>query len=182
MKPLFCSLCGNRLKRRQIESRERDVCPSCGFVYYPQLIVGAGALIEQREGLLLVRRATQPFLDSWGLPAGHVEADENPADAAVRETMEETGLRISVASLVDAYFFDDHPKGNGVFLVYACVITGGTAASTIEASQIGFFRPSNLPKEIAGGGHHAAIRDWKAKQTAARQTDENPATIKMRNA
>ncbi|MGR8978910.1 MAG: NUDIX domain-containing protein [Gammaproteobacteria bacterium] len=161
MNPIFCSMCSSRLERRQVDGRERDVCPHCSFVHYRQLIVGAGALIDQGGSLLLVRRATSPFLGCWGFPAGHVEADESPADAAVRETLEETGLHVSVVRLIDAYFFNDHPKGNGIFLVYACEISEGVVMPTIEVSEVTFFRRDTLPRDLAGGGHRTAILAWK---------------------
>ena len=166
MKVAFCSSCGSRLAERPLDGRGRKVCPACGFVHYRQLIVGAGALIAQEGKLLLIRRATSPFEGCWGLPAGHVEADEDPATAAVRETLEETGLHVAILGLVDAYFFNDHPKGNGVFLVYACDVTGGCASPTVEASRLGFFERGSLPEELAGGGHRAAIIAWK-KTTGA---------------
>ncbi|WP_329079820.1 MULTISPECIES: NUDIX hydrolase [unclassified Streptosporangium] len=37
-----------------------------------------------------------PRLESWMLPGGHVEPDENPAEAAVREVIEETGLVVTL--------------------------------------------------------------------------------------
>lgn len=161
MDALFCTACGSQLDRRQFDGREREVCPRCRLVHYRQLIVGAGALVEKDRSVLLVRRATSPFQGCWGLPAGHVEADENPATAAVRETLEETGLQVRVIRLVDAYFFDDHPKGNGIFLVYGCQIAGGATATTTEASRVAFFKRDALPDELAGGGHRAAILAWR---------------------
>ncbi|MCD8484650.1 NUDIX hydrolase [Candidatus Woesebacteria bacterium] len=48
-------------------------------------------------------------LDTWMQPGGHIEADENPIQAAVREVQEETGLDISellvVGEHVDEYAF-----------------------------------------------------------------------------
>jgi len=160
---LFCPKCGGRLARRELEGREREVCVSCGAIHYRQLIVGAGALIEHGVSLLLVRRATPPFQGCWGLPAGHVEADESPATAAARETFEETGLQVIVRHLVDAYFFDDHPKGCGIFLVYACDVVEGVAATTTEASSVAFFSRDILPEELAGGGHRTAILAWYSR-------------------
>jgi 8-oxo-dGTP pyrophosphatase MutT (NUDIX family) len=90
-----------------------------------------------------------------------VDADENPVHAAVRETLEETGVRVKAERLIDAYFFDDHPKGCGVFLVYSCIITGGAAVVTAEASRVSFFRREDVPADLAGGGHRTAVLAWK---------------------
>lgn len=53
----------------------------------------AGGVVFRRDGertfVLLIRDAHR----NWGFPKGHLEGDEAPADAAVREVREETGLR-----------------------------------------------------------------------------------------
>jgi len=118
----FCEQCGARMESLLREGKQRPVCVQCAYVRYSQLIVGAGALVETDGSLLLIRRARPPFPNSWCLPASHVEEDEQPASAAVRE---ETGLEVEILDLVDAYFFNDHPQGCGIFLVYRCEVVGG---------------------------------------------------------
>lgn len=56
--------------------------------------MSAGGIIFRREAdgaerFLLIRDS----YDNWGFPKGHLESGESPADAAMRETAEETGLR-----------------------------------------------------------------------------------------
>lgn len=80
-------------------------------------IAGAGAIVFDSGRLLLVQRGRQPAMGLWSIPGGHVESDESPAQAAVRETFEETGLRVQVvrhvgtvirsASDVDEFVIDD---------------------------------------------------------------------------
>jgi 8-oxo-dGTP pyrophosphatase MutT (NUDIX family) len=58
-----------------------------------ELEVSAGGIVFRRvpgEGpkYLLIRDS----YNNWGFPKGHLEGDESPADAALRETAEETGL------------------------------------------------------------------------------------------
>jgi 8-oxo-dGTP pyrophosphatase MutT (NUDIX family) len=58
-----------------------------------ELEVSAGGIVFRRqEGeqarYLLIRDS----YDNWGFPKGHLENGESPADAARRETAEETGL------------------------------------------------------------------------------------------
>jgi ADP-ribose pyrophosphatase YjhB (NUDIX family) len=159
-RPRFCTTCGGDLESRQLDERERPVCTKCGHVHYVQLIVGAGGLVEVGNRLLLIRRAHEPFRDSWCLPAGHVNGDESPRAAAQRETGEETGLEVAAKELVDAYFFDDHPDGCGVFLVYRCAVVAGTPRDTAEGSTPTFFGRDELPDRLAGAGHNTAIEAW----------------------
>ena len=90
----YCLQCGTSLHLQQIEARWREVCLNCGWIYYQQLKVGAAALIERAGKLLLLRRAHNPGQGAWNLPAGYVEVDEDPARAAEREALEETGLQV----------------------------------------------------------------------------------------
>ena len=56
--------------------------------------VSAGGIVFRRHDdgearFLLIRDS----YENWGFPKGHLEDGETPADAALRETAEETGLR-----------------------------------------------------------------------------------------
>lgn len=169
MQAQFCLTCGSQLLDFEDEGRTRRRCSNigCARVHYDQLIVGAGALIEANGKVLLVLRKRPPFAGKWGLPAGHVEADENPRYAAERETKEETGLVVQAITLFDVFFFEDHPKGKGIFLVYECSVVSGDAVETEEAGCSRYFRPSELP-EIAGGGHSIAVEAWRNRGVANR--------------
>jgi 8-oxo-dGTP pyrophosphatase MutT (NUDIX family) len=60
----------------------------------PSYTVGAMCFIERPDGeLLLVRHA---YRGRWGVPGGLLARREEPADAARRETLEETGLAIDL--------------------------------------------------------------------------------------
>lgn len=68
------------------------------------------SVVCEAEGHLLVVRLRDPVSGVEGLfpPGGGIEAGESPAEAARRETLEETGLRVRVAPelhLVDTYPF-----------------------------------------------------------------------------
>lgn len=58
-----------------------------------ELEVSAGGIVfrrvpDQAARYLLIRDSYK----NWGFPKGHLEGDESPAEAAIRETAEETGL------------------------------------------------------------------------------------------
>lgn len=61
-----------------------------------KLVLAAGAVVLHRDCLLLVQRSHPPQTGRWTLPGGRCEHGEAPADAAVRETLEETGVVIAV--------------------------------------------------------------------------------------
>jgi len=158
---IFCEACGARNDLRVIEMKERPVCPRCGQVKYQQLIVGAGALIEVSGRLLLIRRAHDPFAGCWCLPAGHVDFDEDPRNAATREALEETGLQVEAEDLGGVFFFSDHPRGCGIFVVYRCSVRGGELRATVESTTPTFFDRDQMPDDVAGGGHRQAIDAWR---------------------
>lgn len=78
------------------DSLPRHVCISCGHIHYenPRLVVGCVATWEER--ILICRRAIEPRLGYWTLPAGFMENGETTAEAAARETMEEAGANIVI--------------------------------------------------------------------------------------
>jgi 8-oxo-dGTP diphosphatase len=157
----FCLLCGSQMSWQDMDGRSREYCPSCGWVFYQQLKVGAGVLIVQDGRLLMTRRSSQPFLNAWNLPAGYVESDESPVDAAKREALEETGLRVRVTKLVGVYFFDDDPRGDGILIIYEGVVEGGQLQISSESCQAGFFGFNEIPDALAGAGQDQAILAWK---------------------
>lgn len=160
----FCIQCGTELTTMILENRQRLACPECGWVHYAHLKVSAAGLIELDGSLLLVRRNTQPWQGAWYLPAGYVEADEDPSLAAIREVREETGLMVRPGGLFGSYYFDDDPRGNGLLLVYNCEIIEGGIELNEEVDAAGFFRPISLPAQLTGAGHDRAIEEWAARQ------------------
>jgi ADP-ribose pyrophosphatase YjhB (NUDIX family) len=150
------------LFQQALEGREREVCLQCGWIRYEQLKVTAGILIELDGKILLVKRGIQPWRGFWYLPAGFVEADESPRQAAEREGFEETNLKISAMRLIDVYFYNDDPRGNGLLILYAGKITSGTIKLNPEAQEIRYFSREEISSlQLAGGSHNLAIQEWK---------------------
>lgn len=158
---LHCLCCGTLMKMQRIENIERPVCPRCGWVYYRQMKVSAGSVIERDGRLLLVQRAMPPWQGDWYLPAGYLEYDEDPPRGAERETREETGLDIRTGAVVGVYFGDKDPRGNVLTILYAAEIIGGDIHISEESSAVRFFSPAEIPENLAGSGHDRAIRAWQ---------------------
>ena len=89
----FCPHCGAPAEPiGQVPFR----CPECGFANFfgPVSAVG-GLVVDDRNRLLLVRRARDPGKGLWGLPGGFVDADETIEEALRREVREETELELA---------------------------------------------------------------------------------------
>jgi ADP-ribose pyrophosphatase YjhB (NUDIX family) len=168
MTPHYCFQCGNVLEVRSLDNREREVCPVCGWIYYAQLKVGAAVIMEKDNKLLLLQRNHEPWRGSWMLPAGYVEADEDPMAAAKREVSEETNLVIDDIEFVTAYYFSDDPRGNGVVFVYKAGSVSGEMRLNDESSAAQYFTWEDMPTRLAKGGHDQIVAEWISE---ARQKD-----------
>jgi len=164
----YCFQCGQQLETQRVDYRDREVCPACDWVYYAQLKVGAAMLIERDNQLLLLQRNHEPWKGSWMLPAGYVEADEDPQDAAHREVLEETGLIVESSKFSHVYYFSDDPRGNGVAFVYKAKIISGEIKLNEESSAAQYFLWQEIPSYLTKGGHDQIIAEW---QLQARQRD-----------
>jgi len=69
--------------------------------------VGVGALLWRDGRVLLGLRHGSHGADTWATPGGHLEFGESPESCAVREVLEETGLRVSPAALHHVDFTHD---------------------------------------------------------------------------
>jgi ADP-ribose pyrophosphatase len=68
------------------------------FPNHPQVAVGAVVFKDRR--VLLVRRGQAPAKGQWAIPGGSVRLGETLQQAAEREILEETGIRIRATSPV----------------------------------------------------------------------------------
>lgn len=121
------------------------MCTSCGRTAWRDPKVGVGVVVRDDAGrLLLVRRAFSPAKGLWSLPAGFVDADEDPRAAAAREAREESGLEVSVGAVVDVW-----AGGGGkasFFLAFEAGVTGGTLRAGDDADEVGWFAADALPE------------------------------------
>lgn len=124
---------------------KRPACPSCGWVHYEDPKVAAGVLILRGREVLLVRRTLDPFMGQWSIPAGFVNAFEDPALAALRECKEETGLTAELDGFFDLITGREHIRGSDIFLIYCAHILSGTLRAADDADQVGWFSLDELP-------------------------------------
>lgn len=159
----FCPLCGGALGRERLppDRQEHAVCTRCRFVFYlnPKLV--AATVPEQDGRILLTRRTINPAKGKWTFPGGFVDFGERTTDAAVRETLEETGLSVSVTGLLGVYSYTEAP----VIVVYRALVTGGTLTTCEENDAVEWVKPVDIPwSELA----FPSTRDALSELLAAR--------------
>jgi phosphoribosylformylglycinamidine cyclo-ligase len=144
-----CPLCGALLVPSTVESRERLRCPDCRFVLYQNPASAAAGIVVDASGrVLLVKRALEPFRGDWALPAGYQEIDEEPARAAEREVVEETGLTVRATTLFDLVFVADNVRKSANLAVYLCRVIGGELCPGDDALDAQWFALDALPPNV----------------------------------
>ena len=84
-------------------------------------VAAALAVVIRADHVLLVRRANPPDIDRWGFPGGKIDPGEAIETAAIRELLEETGIRatpVGPFTAVDAF---DHAEDGRLRFHYVLV-------------------------------------------------------------
>lgn len=104
-------------------------------------------LLEREDGfILLVQRANEPFKGLWTLPAGFVNAGEDPAAAAVRECLEETGLMVQITGLIEIVSGREHTRGSDFVIFYRGQVISGVLCADDDALDTAWFNRAALPE------------------------------------
>lgn len=141
----FCPVCGTRLEMQERHRELRPVCPNCGHVVYFDPKVAVVVFIRQDERVLLVKRGNDPMKGWWAMPAGFIEAGEDPQLAATREVLEETSLTVEIVRLLEV-FYTAHDGGIADFVIaYEAQVVSGTPQADDDAEEACWFTKDELP-------------------------------------
>ncbi|MBU4610538.1 NUDIX hydrolase [Achromobacter sp. GG226] len=140
----FCSQCGSTLTRRipPDDTRVRDLCDNCGAIHYqnPRMVVGTLPVWQGR--VLLCKRAIEPRLGYWTLPAGFMELGETSAAGAQRETLEEAGLQSELGALFSVI---DVPQADQVHVFFLIEVTDPSLAPGQETLEAHWVEEADVP-------------------------------------
>lgn len=144
----FCSECAHpvALIVPEGDNRLRYVCAQCDAIHYqnPKLVIGSIPVWE-RDGelkVLLCKRAIEPRLGYWTLPAGFMENSETTSEAAMRETEEEAGANIELGELFSLL---NVSQAHQVHLFYLARLVDLDFAAGIESLDVRLFAQHEIP-------------------------------------
>jgi 8-oxo-dGTP diphosphatase len=126
------------------------------------------AIIElESGGIVLIRRKNPP--PGWALPGGFVDYGESVEDAAVREALEETSLKIQLVELLHVYSDPTRdPRQHTIATVFIATAQGVPHGAD-DAAEAAVFDERTLPTPLAFD--HAKIL---ADYFAYRRTGQKP--------
>ncbi|MDH3976061.1 MAG: NUDIX hydrolase [Deltaproteobacteria bacterium] len=115
-------------------------------------------IIELQTGyIVLIKRKNPPF--GWAIPGGFVDYGESLEDAAVREAKEETSLDVELVRQMHTYSDPSRdPRQHTISTAFIGKATGKPAARD-DALEVGLFKESSLPGDIAFD-HRKILEDY----------------------
>lgn len=100
-------------------------------------------IIETEGGIVLIKRGNPP--PGWALPGGFVEYGESLESAALRESFEETGLRVKLVEQLHTYSNPSRdPRMHTISTVFIATAQGLPKAGD-DAAEAAVFTRENLP-------------------------------------
>ena len=140
-------------------------CPACDSNYWANSSPAVQGLVERDGRILLGRRTVEPRLGHWDLPGGFLEEGEQPLDGLRRELREETGLEVEsvefLGTAIDRY--DEQFVLGLSWIVHAA----GDPVADDDIAELAWFRPEEIPGEMAFESQSAVLALWAARQAGA---------------
>jgi ADP-ribose pyrophosphatase YjhB (NUDIX family) len=105
------------------------------------------AVIKEGNQILLVKELGD---GKWSMPGGWADVNESPAENAVKEVFEETGLHVKITklfALVDKLKHSHPPHLPHAYKAFFLAdVTGGELTTSIETTEVQFFPKDQLPE------------------------------------
>ncbi|XP_026466918.1 8-oxo-dGDP phosphatase NUDT18-like [Ctenocephalides felis] len=134
--PEIAKCCDFTLAEQNAAAEAQGVAPSAPSDYVPKLgdtvtYIVACVLVNDKNEVLMMQEAKQSCAGKWYLPAGRMEKGELIIEAAVRETLEETGMHCDVKTLITI----ECAGGSWFRFAFTGKVTGGELKVPAKADQ-----------------------------------------------
>ena len=145
------------------DNLERLVCRECDWVHYENPRVIVGAVCTWEEKILLCKRAIEPRIGYWTIPAGFMELNETAEAGAAREAMEEANADIAIDALIGIYSI---PRISQVQLIYRAKLNSPNVSAGPESADVKFVTWDEIDWDhLAFPSVHWALRHFKESET-----------------
>ena len=139
----YCPKCGS--PRFEIHNFKSKRCADCGFTYYFNSSASTVALItNDRNELLVCRRAKDPAKGTLDLPGGFIDMFETGEEGVIREVKEETGLDVVqtkyLFSLPNLYLYSNF-QVHTLDLFFRCTVADTRYFQAMDDAADAFFLP-----------------------------------------
>lgn len=162
----YCPKCGS--SRFEIHNFKSKQCADCGFTYYFNSSASTVALItNERDELLVCRRAKDPAKGTLDLPGGFIDLFETGEEGVAREVREETGLEVLKAeylfSLPNLYLYSGF-QVHTLDLFFRCTVAATTHFHAMDDVADAFFLPlaDIRPEDFGLGSIRKGLQRWLA--------------------
>ena len=140
---LYCPECGS--PHFEVNNEKSKKCTDCGFVYYFNPSAATVALIlNEKNELLVCRRAKEPAKGTLDLPGGFIDMNETGEEGVTREVLEETELKVDKAvyqfSLPNIYIYSGFPV-HTLDLFFRCTVADTLHFEAMDDAAEVFFLP-----------------------------------------
>ena len=162
---LHCPKCGRHAEQ---PGKAPFQCAACGFLFYFNPAIAAGAILQAPDGrVLLVRRAKNPHQGKLTVPGGFVDMGEVAEDALRREIREEVGSQVGRLDYLCSLPNEYHYQGV-TYQVLDFFFTGqapnlDARADPGEVTEICWVRPGEIAlEEIAFASVRRALEKFSS--------------------
>lgn len=117
-------------------------------------------IFDEAQNFILIKRKNEPYKDYWALPGGFVDYGESVEDAARREALEETSIKVELKELVGVYSDPDRdPRRHTVSIAYTAKGNMDDMKAEDDACDIDIFTREDLKKINLAFDHEKIIDD-----------------------
>ena len=141
------------------DDKPRLVCGDCGWIHYVNPKIVVGSMVSHEGRILLCRRAIEPRLGFWTMPAGFLEEKESTEAGARREAREEAEADIAIDALLAIY---NVPRISQVQIIYRATLASPAFGPGPESLEVKLFDWADIPRdELAFPSVHWALAQWQ---------------------
>jgi len=120
----------------------RAVCDVCNTIQYQNPKIVVGCLPTYGDRILICKRAIEPRLGLWTLPAGFMEENESASEGAAREALEEANAKVEIQDLYTVYSI---PHISQVYMMFLAKLTDPNVFPGIESLEVKMVTEEEIP-------------------------------------